>query len=176
MAWPVHLRWGERRSQFATFNLFPQKDQFSRKHPSSTIYNRKMAFQSQFKTMIRTFPVFIGSFAPDVLILCHVLPAKMCRNGTRENCPVQKCRFQHTTPAHVIYSSAPRGPPPTPVMSPARAHLPSANAQHTHSSVEDAALRDVNGNATAPSGTALDAKALAQGTVVLAACSACLPT
>ena len=61
-------------------------------------------------------------------------------------------------------------------MSPARAHLPSANAQHTHSSVEDAALRDVNGKATAPSGTALDAKALAQGTVVLAACSACLPT
>ena len=143
-----------------------------------------MAFQSQFKAMIRTFPVFIGSFAPDVLILCHVLPAKMCRNGTRENCPVQKCRFQHTTPAHVVYSSAPPGPPPTPVISPARAHLPSAehgargwcgevNAQLTRSSVEDAAPRDVNGNATAQSGTALDAKALAQGTVVLAACSAC---
>lgn len=108
----------------------------------------------------------------------------MCRNGTRENCPVQKCRFQHTAPAHVIYSSAPPGPPPTPVISPARAHLPSAehgargwcgeaNAQHTLSSVEDAAPRDVNGIATAPSGTALDAKALAQGTVVLAACSAC---
>ena len=53
----------------------------------------------------------------------------------------------------------------------ARGWCGEVNAQLTRSSVEDAAPRDVNGIATAPSGTALDAKALAQGTVVLAACS-----
>lgn len=119
-----------------------------------------MAFQSQFKTT-----------------------PKMCRNGARENCPVQRCRFQHTTPAHVIYSTTPKGavpPPPTPVTSPAGTCFPSAehgargwrgdvnaHAQHVRPSVENAAPRDMNGSATAPSG-ALDADALAQATDGLA--------
>jgi hypothetical protein len=107
--------------------------------------------------------------------------AKMCRNGARENCPVQRCRFQHTTPAHVIYSTTPKGavpPPPTPVTSPAGTCFPSAehgargwrgdvnaHAQHVRPSVENAAPRDMNGSATAPSG-ALDADALAQGRAI----------
>ena len=99
----------------------------------------------------------------------------MCRYGARENCPLQKCRFQHTTPTQVIYSAAPPGPPPTPVTSPVRTHLPSVEHGargwcgdvNAEANAEDAAPRgSMNSSATAPSGTALDAKALAQGTVL----------
>ncbi|KAF8274643.1 hypothetical protein EI94DRAFT_472705 [Lactarius quietus] len=92
-----------------------------------------MTFQSQFKTNSR-----------------------MCRNGTRENCPVKKCHFQHSMAARIIYSSAPKGavpPPPTPVTSPIGPYFPSAtqgargwcgdgkiHAQHIRSAVENAVL------------------------------------
>lgn len=111
--------------------------------------------------------------------MLYYSPAKMCRNGTRENCPVNKCRFQHSMPAHVIYSSALKGavpPPPSPVTSPTRSHFPSTaqgirgwcddgkvHAQHICPSVENAVLtqgpRDLNGTPPGP----FDANALAQG-------------
>jgi hypothetical protein len=107
-------------------------------------------------------------------------PAKICRHGTREACPVAKCRFQHS---YIIYSSGLKGaapPPPTPVTSPTRTHFSSTeqatlgwcgdgkvHAQHIRPSIENAVLaqgpRDLNGSATTPFG-AFDANALAQGT------------
>ena len=106
----------------------------------------------------------------------------MCRHRTREDCPVAKCRFQHSTPPYIIYSSGLKGaapPPPTPVTSPTVTHFPSTEqatlgwygdgkvyTQHIRPSGENAVLaqgpRDLNGSATTPSGI-FDANALAQG-------------
>lgn len=112
---------------------------------------------------------------------------KMCRHGTREDCPISNCRFQHSTPTHVFYSTALKGavpPPPTPVSSPTRAYFPSTEqgtrgwcgngkvyAQHIRPSVENAVLapgpRDINSSAATPPDT-VDANALAQATDGLA--------
>ncbi|KAH8987423.1 hypothetical protein EDB92DRAFT_1875613 [Lactarius akahatsu] len=106
-------------------------------------------------------------------------PSKMCRHGTREDCPISNCRFQHSTPNHVFYSTALKGavpPPPTP-------HADwcgngKVYAQHIRPSVEDAVLapgpRDINSSAATPSDT-IDANALAQGSYFLTArASICL--
>lgn len=106
----------------------------------------------------------------------------MCRHGTREDCPVAKCRFQHSTSTYIIYSSGLKGaapPPPTPATSPTRSHFPptdqsthgwygdgKVHAKHIRPSVENAGStqgrHDLNGSANTPPGT-FDANALAQG-------------
>ncbi|KAI9434402.1 hypothetical protein H4582DRAFT_1979734 [Lactarius indigo] len=112
--------------------------------------------------------------------------SKMCRHGTREDCPINNCRFQHSTSTHVFYSTSFKGsvaPPPTPVPGPKRAYFSSpeqrtrgwcgdgkVHAQDTRPS-EHAVLapgpRDINCSAAIPSGTS-DANALAQATDGLA--------
>jgi hypothetical protein len=185
VAWPCSFKTGCDILNFPIPIHPPSKIPSPPKHPS--IYDRKWRFSPSLKQLVR-FWSSSGAFWRKHADAMLRLLAKMCRNGARENCPVQKCRFQHTTPAHVIYSTTPKGavpPPPTPVTSPAGAHFPSAehgargwcgdvnaHAQHTHSPVENADPRDMNGSATAPSG-ALDADALAQGIATFFYC-ACL--
>ncbi|KAH9966920.1 hypothetical protein BGW80DRAFT_1447618 [Lactifluus volemus] len=50
---------------------------------------------------------------------------KFCRNGTRDECPIEKCRFQHARPTF-LYSSAAKAslPPPT---TPTPVNTPTAN-------------------------------------------------
>ncbi|KAH8982862.1 hypothetical protein EDB86DRAFT_321790 [Lactarius hatsudake] len=132
--------------------------------------------QSQFNTACAFGPTLCTA------ILMPYPPAKMCRYGTRGDCPISNCRFQHSTPTHVFYSTSVKGavpPPPTPVSSPTRAYFPSIKqgtrgwcgngkvyAHHIRPSVENAVLapglRDINSGAATPSDT-VDANALAQG-------------
>jgi RNA-binding, Nab2-type zinc finger len=54
-----------------------------------------------------------------------IISAKFCRNGTRDECPIEKCRFQHAKPTF-LYSSAAKAslPPPT---TPTPVNTPTAN-------------------------------------------------